>query len=64
MISDFASCTFSILISILLQGGASSDLERATQVSTNMVKHLGMSEKIGLRIVQVTHVANFFEASL
>jgi len=33
-------------------GGASSDLEGATNISEAMVKNLGMSEKIGLRVTQ------------
>lgn len=35
-----------------ITGGASSDLQQATQISEYMVKELGMSEKIGLRIVK------------
>ena len=36
-----------------ITGGASSDLQSATNIAENMVKALGMSEKIGLRVVQV-----------
>ena len=31
-------------------GGASSDLNMATHVAVDMVKRLGMSEKVGLRV--------------
>ena len=33
-----------------ITGGASSDLAGATQTAVNMVKKLGMSEKVGLRV--------------
>ena len=32
-------------------GGASSDLQSATAISEQMVRHLGMSSKVGLRVV-------------
>lgn len=34
----------------ILPAGASSDLEAATRSALGMVKYLGMSEKIGLRV--------------
>ena len=34
-----------------ITGGASSDLESATQISEVMVKKLGMSDKFGLRVM-------------
>jgi len=34
-----------------ITGGASSDLQNATKTSEHMVKKLGMSEKIGLRVI-------------
>lgn len=40
-----------------ITGGASSDLHQATKISEAMVKHLGMSEKIGLRVVQRDEMA-------
>ena len=33
-----------------ITGGASSDLSMATSTAVNMVKRLGMSEKVGLRV--------------
>ena len=35
-----------------LTGGASSDFQTATNIAVWMVKELGMSEKIGLRVVK------------
>merc|ERR1712192_238058 len=35
-----------------ITGGASSDLQSATSISTFMVKKLGMSEKFGLRVME------------
>ncbi|XP_023340672.1 ATP-dependent zinc metalloprotease YME1 homolog [Eurytemora carolleeae] len=40
-----------------ITGGASSDLQSATNIAENMVKSLGMSEKIGLRVVQKDELA-------
>ena len=37
-----------------ITGGASSDLQNATKTSEYMVKKLGMSEKIGLRVIGVS----------
>ena len=34
-----------------ITGGASSDLESATRISEGMVKALGMSEKVGFRVI-------------
>jgi len=34
-----------------ITAGASSDLQAATNISENMIKKLGMSEKIGLRVI-------------
>jgi len=35
----------------MITGGASSDLQNATRMSEQMVKYLGMSEKMGLRVM-------------
>ena len=35
-----------------ITGGASHDLEGATAIAEAMVKKLGMSEKIGLRVIR------------
>jgi len=35
----------------MITGGASSDLQNATRVSEQMVKYLGMSDKLGLRVM-------------
>lgn len=40
-----------------ITGGASSDLESATNIAETMVKSLGMSEKIGLRVVKKDEMA-------
>merc|ERR1719295_1701438 len=40
-----------------ITGGASSDLFSCTRVAEDMVKKLGMSEKIGLRVVQKDEIA-------
>eukprot|EP00088_Acartia_fossae_P032830 TRINITY_DN33576_c0_g2_i1.p1 TRINITY_DN33576_c0_g2~~TRINITY_DN33576_c0_g2_i1.p1 ORF type:complete len:162 (-),score=48.73 TRINITY_DN33576_c0_g2_i1:97-582(-) len=40
-----------------ITGGASSDLESASSIADMMVKSLGMSEKIGLRVVQKDEMA-------
>ena len=36
---------------ILLSSGASSDFQKANSIANNMVKHSGMSEKAGFRVV-------------
>ena len=38
---------------IEVTGGSSSDLESASSIAEVMVKSLGMSDKIGLRVYQV-----------
>jgi len=38
--------------------GAADDLKRATELATNMVKHFGMSDKLGLRDFSVSDESN------
>jgi len=40
-----------------ITGGASHDLEGATRISESMVKSLGMSEKMGLRVVETSKLS-------
>ena len=39
-------------------GGASSDMNNATSISTAMVQQLGMSDKVGLRVFSAEDLAN------